>query len=128
MTTDAQAQAIAEGWDIAVPPDVIHFEVPGRALSKGVKGTKGQVNITEHEAKIAEACRRVLERHLGWRTTGHFRVTIEFDARADVDNAAKSILDGLKGVAFDDDRFVWELIVRRVVMDEPTTRVWVQRL
>ena len=35
------------------------------------------------------------------------------NARSDVDNAAKSILDALNGVAWDDDRRVWSLLVRR---------------
>lgn len=34
-------------------------------------------------------------------------------ARADVDNAAKAILDALNEVAWDDDRRVWSLLVRR---------------
>lgn len=34
-------------------------------------------------------------------------------ARADLDNIAKSILDGLNGVAFEDDRQVAELLVIR---------------
>lgn len=35
-------------------------------------------------------------------------------ARADLDNIAKSVLDGLNGVAFDDDRQVAELLVVRL--------------
>jgi crossover junction endodeoxyribonuclease RusA len=35
-------------------------------------------------------------------------------ARADLDNIAKSVLDGLNGVAFDDDRQVAELLIYRV--------------
>lgn len=34
-------------------------------------------------------------------------------ARADLDNIAKSVLDGLNGVAFEDDRQVAELLVVR---------------
>ena len=34
-------------------------------------------------------------------------------ARSDIDNAAKAILDALNGVAWDDDRRVWSLSVRR---------------
>ena len=33
--------------------------------------------------------------------------------RSDIDNAAKAILDALNGVAWDDDRRVWSLLVRR---------------
>jgi Holliday junction resolvase RusA-like endonuclease len=35
-------------------------------------------------------------------------------AKADLDNIAKSVLDGLNGVAFYDDRQVAELLVVRV--------------
>jgi crossover junction endodeoxyribonuclease RusA len=33
--------------------------------------------------------------------------------RSDVDNAAKAVLDALNGLAWDDDRRVWSLLVRR---------------
>lgn len=48
--------------------------------------------------------------------------------RADIDNAAKAILDALNGVAWDDDRRVWRLHVERdEAMEKDGARVVVRR-
>jgi Holliday junction resolvase RusA-like endonuclease len=53
----------------------------------------------------------------GWRDDGEYTVTIAAhysDRRSrDIDNVAKSILDGLNGVAWQDDSAVRRLVVDR---------------
>ena len=60
---------------------------------------------------------RVEVHKLRWKPTAE-RCEVEIglrglSSRADVDNAAKAILDALNKVAWDDDRRVWSLLVRR---------------
>lgn len=63
-----------------------------------------------------------------WLTIGRYRVTLEFDGPNDVDNVAKCVLDGLKGIAFEDDRMVEELYMKRTWMPDEATKIWIQRL
>ena len=43
--------------------------------------------------------------------------------RPDADNIAKTVLDALNGIAFDDDSQVWKLIVYKRYSDEPRVDV-----
>lgn len=43
----------------------------------------------------------------------------------DIDNLCKNLLDGLKGIAFEDDRLVVDLIARKRIGDDPRTVVTV---
>ena len=44
--------------------------------------------------------------------------------RPDIDNLIKSILDGLNGLAFNDDNQVYAITAERVYGEEPKTVVW----
>lgn len=41
-------------------------------------------------------------------------IAVPRGTRGDLDNIAKFVLDALRGVAYDDDRLVTELVIRRV--------------
>lgn len=44
----------------------------------------------------------------------------------DVDNVAKSILDGLNGIAYDDDTIIYDLHIRKYYSDDDNERVEVK--
>ena len=44
-------------------------------------------------------------------------------AKPDVDNILKAILDALNEVAYDDDRFIYQLTIERIYSDNPRTEV-----
>lgn len=47
--------------------------------------------------------------------------------KPDVDNIAKIILDGLNGVAYEDDKQVVTLLVKKYYSEEPRVSVWVSQ-
>lgn len=92
----------------------VAFTVPGRPVPKkrprvAYQGRRA-VTYTPRETKDYEQA-------VGWAARPHFRqplegmvgVNLQFfvarkDRRGDIDNLAKSVLDGLNGIAFADDR------------------------
>ncbi len=62
-----------------------------------------------------------------WPRQSRYRVEATIylpDMRGDVDNVAKSILDGMQGIAYDDDKYVMELwIEKRINRAEPRADV-----
>lgn len=68
----------------------------------------------------------------GWkRLSGPVKCTLRFygaSPKADLDNLVKCILDGLNGLAFDDDRQVAELVASRIGSGKPETLVEIQAL
>lgn len=112
----------------------IKILVPGRPVPKGrprlgVRGRKAFV-YTPPET-------REYERLVGWVAkasgcrpqSGPLAVELNIYARGrmDVDNVAKSILDGLNGVAYEDDDQVVELLVKKhKVKDKAEERVEIE--
>ena len=99
---------------------MIAFTIPGRPVPKarprlGVRGRKAYV-YTPPET-------REYERLVGWvaKSAGcrpvegpvSVALSVYVKGRLDADNIAKSILDGLNGVAYEDDDQVIELLVRK---------------
>lgn len=67
-----------------------------------------------------------VERHGRPRLAGPIRVELSFSgvrANQDIDNLAKSCLDALNGIAFEDDRQVVELIARKAKAGPPRTTI-----
>lgn len=99
---------------------MIKFVVPGRPVPKGRPrlGVRGRKAYVYTPAKTKE-----YENLVGWVAKcngckpidGAVAVTLTVYTRGkmDVDNIAKSILDGLNGVAYEDDDHVVELLVKK---------------
>ena len=97
------------------------FDIPGKPQPKqrARKGANGRwytpVKTQKYERLVAAYA--VVARPRGWRMDARYTVTIHVFApdkrRRDLDNVAKSILDGLNGVLWDDDAQVDGLTVVR---------------
>lgn len=98
----------------------IKITIPGRPIPKGRPrlGIRGRKAYVYTPPKTAE-----YEKLVGWvakslgckPVDGLVSVSLHVYCRGkmDVDNVAKSILDGLNGVAYEDDDQVVELLVRK---------------
>src|SRR6516165_7638970 len=74
--------------------------------------------------RVSRAAREQLREEGGSGTTDQDASVLiiyfyQGEATIDVDNVAKSLLDGLKGVLFRDDRQVSELLVRKSRLSDP---------
>jgi crossover junction endodeoxyribonuclease RusA len=93
---------------------------PCRPKERPRLGRGGRTYTPKRTLEYERAVRNVAAVHCGhWARDGLYRVTLDFvsprQLRADVDNLAKSCLDGLQGTAFDNDKQVHELVARKVV-------------
>lgn len=94
--------------------------IPGRPVPKGrprlgVRGRTAYV-YTPPETKEYEKIVGWVAKSLGCRPVeGPVSVALDIyiRRRMDVDNVAKSVLDGLNGIAYEDDDQVVELLVRK---------------
>lgn len=87
--------------------------VPGKPVGKQ-RPRKGRGNrwytpreTKEYEARVGELARMALPR--GWIRTGRYQVVVDVSTqsrRLDLDNVLKSVLDGLTGTVYEDDRQV----------------------
>ena len=98
----------------------MRFEIPGRPIPKGrprlgYRGQKAYV-YTPPETREYERLVGWVAKSAGCRPVeGPVSVSLNVYARGklDADNIAKSILDGLNGIAYEDDDQVVELLVRK---------------
>jgi len=95
----------------------MRFEIPGRPMPKQRPRVGRYGNIyTPPQTKEYENLVGWVARCAGCKPAGE-PVAVVLDIyvrrRMDVDNVAKSILDGLTGVAYEDDDQVVELLVRK---------------
>lgn len=115
----------------------VWFTIPGkvetnhraRVTRNGTFHAKEYVVYKRAVALAAKASRSV-----GWTPGGRFEVQVvirEPDLRSrDLDNAAKGILDGCRGVLWDDDRQIDRLVIERGAVDRvmPRAHVYVRRI
>ena len=122
-TEDRALKAVSLAMEIlarASDCKMIEFVVPGRPVPKerprlGVRGRKAFI--------YTPPATREYEKLVGWmaRCAGckpvKIPVAVALDVyikrKMDADNIAKSILDGLNGIAYEDDDQVVELLVRK---------------
>lgn len=101
------------------PIESLSFVVNGRPIPKGRPRFVRGIAVTPKRTRDYESLVRDVStlRCGGWRKDGLYRVTITLvtvgGGRFDIDNAAKGILDGMQGAAYDNDVQVSELVVRR---------------
>lgn len=96
------------------------FTIPGNPRSKG-RARKGQGKVfTPKETVVYErnvGLVGLVNRPRGWPMDAEYSVSVVAyygdRIRRDIDNIAKSILDGLNGVSWDDDWRIVELFIRR---------------
>lgn len=98
--------------------------VPGDPVPKERPRVYGRVGITtpktrEYERRVSVyglQARGEYNRGRAWPLRGWYRVDLRFcreQARGDADNVLKSVLDGLRGVLYEDDARVCEIGVVR---------------
>lgn len=115
---------------------IIRFTVPGTPVAKarprvgGVRYTKaGKVvpliytpkSTHAYEEAVGWAAKQAMMEHGFDITKGKASVSILIDGKGqyDLDNVAKSVLDGLTGVCYEDDRQVRSLQVEATGTGEP---------
>lgn len=114
----------------------VQFTIPGEPVSKERPrlgrngGTYTPPKTKAQEAKIGYAF-NVSSTH-EWSTDGEYRVECNFHCKSnnkDVDNMLKVALDGLGGLAFDNDRQVVEVKARKYAPSKtPRTEIRVTLL
>lgn len=108
----------------------LRFTIPGEPVPKGrartrVVTTKAGKSFATHytpadtkayEQKVALLCQAAVAAHRWlWSPKDRFAVTVRVfrkheGAGGDLDNYVKAVSDAINGVAFDDDRYVRELV------------------
>ena len=112
----------------------ISFSVLGPPVPKGrPRFCRGVAVTPARTRKYESLVRKVAEWHCGhWRKDGLYRVTLVFTGAspsADLDNLAKAALDGMEGVAFDNDRQVhWLCVMRNTAKSDPRMDVTLERI
>lgn len=114
---------------------VATFDVPSaQPKQRHRKGGAGHMYMPK-ETKNAEAAIAWLfqRESRGHRVdpAGRYGLLVDVagaNAAADVDNLAKTVMDGLQGTAYGNDRQVDELHVRRLPAPRPSTEITVYRL
>lgn len=99
---------------IKIPSDPVPKERP-RISAWGPSYTPTRTKA--YQRLVGQCAAAVVAAHRGWPTNGWYRVELVFcreHARGDLDNVAKSVLDGMNGVVWCDDSRVIELHARRV--------------
>lgn len=102
--------------------------VPGKPISYGAKG---------QQRRYAEARLKRWEETIGWEwrkahgrlsLPGPVRVVVQVylaNSTQDIDNLLKAVLDGLKNVAFGDDKLVYSIQMRKEPSDKDGSGVMV---
>lgn len=120
-----------EFWIDGVPVPKQSFRVTGKGRGRQDPRVTAWCNEIALQAK---QCANQNCWSLEEATGRHFRVEctayLPGKKRSDVDNLAKAVLDGLKGVLFPDDNEVIELVSRKIngVTDPPGMLVIVEEL
>lgn len=102
---------------------MLAFTIPGKPQPKGRPrmGKGGRVFTPKETRAYEKTVQHFAKNAAGWfgpwPLEGEYRCTIDIywpdKRRRDIDNAAKSILDGMNGVLWTDDSQVVELVLRR---------------
>lgn len=123
------------------PPSELHVTVPGEpvptqpaAVVNGRVATKGRGRQTEYRERVRIYTMLAVNK-CHWRSTSNetysvvMRAFVGNSRTIDVDNIAKGALDGLKTIAFPDDRQVVDLrVVKALDATRPRLEVTVVRL
>lgn len=108
---------------ISIPSDPVPKERP-RVSAWGPSYTPPRTKA--YQKLVGQCAAAVVAAHRDWPTDGWYRVELVFrreHARGDLDNVAKSVLDGMNGIVWLDDSRVIELHARRVYVGAVGARV-----
>jgi len=107
----------------------MRFEIPGRPMPKQRPrvGRYGNIYTPRETKAYEELVGTVARKHCKEPLVGDISVAIEVYGKniGDLDNIAKSILDGMAGIVYKDDRQVTELRIRKMSGDEEKAVVMV---
>lgn len=122
------------------PPVAMHrpkFSRSNRLDGKGTRAIKDKKDV-EYQAAIGMAATAAVQRwahehQKPWDGTGEWEVEADFHLpdlrRRDLDNCLKNALDGLSGVAFNDDTQVVSVsCTKRLDRERPKTFITVRRV
>ena len=133
------------------PTEQVRFEIPGPPVAKGrprfrAAGGKVRTYTPEKTAEYENLVKLSYMEQVNIKLTGQIAATIyayfpipksesrkrhklmadgeiTHTKRPDADNIAKTVLDALNGIAFDDDSQIWRLIVYKRYSEEPRVNV-----
>ena len=107
----------------------MRFEIPGRPMPKQRPrvGRYGNIYTPRETKSYEELVGIVARQHCKEPLVGDISVAIEVYGKniGDLDNIAKSILDGMSGIVYVDDRQVTELSIRKMASGEEKVVVMV---
>ena len=109
----------------------VHFEIPGRPVAKQrARQRNGQFYTPAATRHFEDAVALIARADRGPQLTGEIEVEIHISTkrpmRGDVDNYAKSILDGIvKGGVIADDREIVSLCISKSVVTWEDDRTYV---
>lgn len=109
--------------------EVIKIVVPGRPVPKARPrfGKQGNVytpaRTKQYEELVAWKTKEVIKEPLTGNVAVYIKVYVKGDVFPDLDNIAKSILDGMNKVAYYDDKQVACLAVQRIKSREEKVEV-----
>ena len=115
-------------------PNIYRITIPGRPVPKGRPrfGKSGQVytpkKTKEYEQLVGWIAKKQILSPLDGDIALHIKVYVKNNVYPDIDNIAKSIMDGLNKIAFKDDKQVSYLTVQRIRGPEEKTIVELEEI
>jgi len=116
--------------DVAMMYKVI---IPGRPVPKGrprfnrVTGTVYNPKRTkEYEEFVAWCAKQTFKQPLTCELAVYIDVYVKNNVFPDIDNIAKSVLDGMQGVAYENDRQIYSLTIQRIRGKEELVEVRIE--
>lgn len=109
--------------------EVIKIVVPGRPVPKARPrlGKRGNVytptRTKEYEQLVGWCAKQHIQETIDGDIALHIKVYVKNNIFPDIDNIAKSIMDGLNGVAYKDDKQVSCLTVQRIKGNEEKVEI-----
>ena len=98
----------------------LHFTVPGAPVSNnrvtrrfGNRSVKNPAAVTYQQLVFQHAFAAAQQAEWKWPQASAVCITA-YNARPDIDNLAKCVLDGMQGAAYEDDKSVIELRIFRL--------------
>ncbi|TCS80362.1 RusA family crossover junction endodeoxyribonuclease [Tepidibacillus fermentans] len=108
--------------------------IPGRPVPKGRPrlGKNGNVytprRTKQYEELIGWKTKEVIKQPLEGNIALHIRVYVKRNVFPDIDNIAKSCMDGMNGIAYKDDKQVSFLSIQRIRGEEEKVEIEIEEV